>query len=254
MLICPKCSHDNELGRIFCHACGAKLDLTQIKAPGQGGPKLKRKRQGSLWRVVRSLIELAVLCAVLYAVYLVWQVPPHTSTKPSNADLLALEDRRFDLDRLVMHNQPGKLEISEKEINSYLSSLVMEQPPAAWLVFMPETVQMELREGNVKIKLWGELRFGQDVRKKLYISYICIPELQEGTLENKPLAATFGFLPIHPLILENTTAVQRYIGAIFEKLDRDRATLQKFSSIVVHRGHATLEYQPKAEAKPGGTR
>ena len=249
MLICPKCSYDNELGRMFCHSCGTKLDLSQIKAPGQGGPKLKRKKQGKPWRLVRLSLELGVLCVVMFAIYLAWQVPTAPVAKPSNADLLAADSKRFDLDRLVMRNKPDQLEVGQKEINTFLNSLVMEKPPAAWLVFVPETVQIELGDGNIKVTLWGELRLGEELKKKLFISYTCIPVVQNGILDNKPVAATFGLLPVHPLILENTSVVQRYIGGIFAKLDRERATLQKLSAITIRRERATLQYEPKPAAR-----
>ena len=45
--VCPKCNYDNELGRIFCHSCGAKLDLTKIKPPTEGA-KMRRRMKTPL--------------------------------------------------------------------------------------------------------------------------------------------------------------------------------------------------------------
>jgi len=30
MVFCKKCGTDNQLGRVFCTSCGAKLDLTNM--------------------------------------------------------------------------------------------------------------------------------------------------------------------------------------------------------------------------------
>ena len=53
MIECPKCHFSNELGRIFCHQCGSKLDLTKVKAPSEGA-RVRRRMAMSVGRAVRA--------------------------------------------------------------------------------------------------------------------------------------------------------------------------------------------------------
>ena len=60
MLICPKCGNDNELGRIFCHQCGDRLDLSSIKPPSVAERKRRLFRAEAI-RSTRFLINLVIL-------------------------------------------------------------------------------------------------------------------------------------------------------------------------------------------------
>jgi len=81
MLTCSKCGYDNELGRIFCHSCGAKLDLSNIKSPSQGGAKLKRKG-GTGGKLVGRTIVILILVALIAVIYLAAQVPASARSAP----------------------------------------------------------------------------------------------------------------------------------------------------------------------------
>ena len=76
MVTCPKCGYDNELGRIFCHSCGTKLNLQEIKSTNEGGRALKKKKGRSpIGRLVRGTINVAIPVALIVTVYLAVQVP-----------------------------------------------------------------------------------------------------------------------------------------------------------------------------------
>lgn len=254
MLVCAKCGYDNELGRIFCHSCGTKLDLSQVKPPGQGGPKLRRRTRGQVWRYVRGAIELAVCAAIIYAIYLMWQVPAAPAAKPTSADMLSAEKKRFELERLITRGKPGKIEVTGRELNAFLGSMAMDKPKAGWLAFAPETVRMELGDGTVKVMLWGELRLGDDLKKQLYLSYTCAPSVADGVLDHKPVAAALGSLPIHVGIVESTPVIQNALGAVLGKLDRERDTLQKLHAIIVSRDRVSLEYESRVATTPAPAR
>ena len=64
MLICPKCGYDNELGRIFCHSCGDKLDLSNIK-PATAAEKKLRKAKRETANVTRWIVRLCIVGVVL---------------------------------------------------------------------------------------------------------------------------------------------------------------------------------------------
>ena len=75
MTICSKCGFDSDLGHIFCHSCGARLDLSAIKAPSQDGKSLTKKASGEPVRFVKYAIHVLIALAVITAVYLAVGVP-----------------------------------------------------------------------------------------------------------------------------------------------------------------------------------
>ena len=46
MIECPKCNHDNDIGRIFCVKCGEKLEISKVGAPS-GMKRISRKTANS---------------------------------------------------------------------------------------------------------------------------------------------------------------------------------------------------------------
>ena len=49
-LICPECRHENEIERIYCHECGARLDRSKVaKTEAQAeDPKETQRRLRAL--------------------------------------------------------------------------------------------------------------------------------------------------------------------------------------------------------------
>ena len=100
MLECPKCHFNNELGRIFCHQCGNKLDLDKIKPPSKATRVRRRVTRGAL-HALRVTIELAVVGVLVLGIALMCMVPNIQPVEPTNAELVAADTKRMDLDRLV---------------------------------------------------------------------------------------------------------------------------------------------------------
>ncbi len=242
MLNCQKCGFSNELGRIFCHSCGTKLDLSQMKAPGQGGPKLKSKKDAGPWRTFRVLFELVILLGIIFAVYLIVQVPETAPAKIGGSSLASLDGKRFDLDRLVTRGRAGSVTITENEANAFLGALTMEKAPNSWLVFAPATVAMDFLDNEVSVKLWGEMRLGGDLKKELFFSYTCVPTLTDSGLHFQPSGGAVGSLPIHPTLLRVMPVVQKFVGAVFSRLKNERAILEKMDAIHLTDNSAKLEY------------
>ena len=112
MVICQKCGYDNELGRIFCHSCGAKLDLTEIKSPSQGGKSLAKKKRGTpAGKIIRRTINIAILVIVVAVIFLALQVPSVRPINTSSDDLISADKKRFALDDLAVQKRvrvPGR--------------------------------------------------------------------------------------------------------------------------------------------------
>jgi hypothetical protein len=245
MIACPKCGFDNELGRIFCHQCGTKLDLNAVKPPGQGGPKIRRRgRRWTPGRIARRALELVVIALVVWAVYLMCQVPAVHPIKPTNADLLAADNKRLKLDDMVLRQRSASLEITESELNTFIGSLSFKKPKNTGVEVVPITIQAKLDDGVVRLICLRELRIGTAFSKKFYIEYAGVPVVEDNFFELQPVAAYIGQFPIQPKLLQITSFIQNSFTRLLIGFSHERDLLDKLSSISVAQGKAVLNYKP----------
>lgn len=60
MVKCPECGHDNQLGAIFCHNCGAKLNIEELT------PEVKDTSSGiGIFKLLRKLITTVLLLGLI---------------------------------------------------------------------------------------------------------------------------------------------------------------------------------------------
>lgn len=244
MLTCPKCGFDNELGRIFCHQCGQKLDLNQIKAPIRGGKSLRRRRGPSVRDIVRWVLELAALAAVVYGIYLMVQVPPTRAITTTGDDLLRVNQKRLQMQRLMDQKQPAAIALTEGELNAYLERLGFEKAEGKPITVDVKSLQMELSEGVVTVVVNGQLKLSSLFNRDLAIRYTVVPAFEHNMFTPKPVAGSIGELPIHPWILENLNFMRDYFGQILKNLTDDKQLLDKLSSITVSSQRVQLSYLP----------
>jgi len=244
MLTCPKCGFDNELGRIFCHQCGAKLDLDQIKSPAQGGPKIRRRGAWTWRRVARRALDVAVIAFLVWVIYLLCQVPEVRPFKPTNADLLAADNKRLQLDEIMLQQKPAFLEVSEEELNTFIGSLGFNKPRGTGFEVVPVTLRTKLDDGVVELIFVGEVRIGSAFSKKIYVSYTGAPVIDDGQFEFRPVSACVGRMPIHPRLLQTTGLIQDSFARLLDKFDHERDLLDKLNSISVKPGKVVLSYRP----------
>jgi hypothetical protein len=243
MLTCPKCGFDNELGRIFCHRCGARLNLSEIKPPVRGGKRLRKRTGPGVGRLLGRLVKLACAVALVFAVYLAWQVPAIRPIRTTGADLAAADAKRFELQQLANHPGPRTIVITEAELNAFIDSLEFEKAEGK-LTLAPTDLQIEFGHGVVTVIFLGRLDVGP-WQKPIFLSYTGIPTIENESFTFKPVAGAIGALPVHPWLLQTTGLFNRYFGRVFARLDREKQLLDKLSSIRVERQRVVLQYQPR---------
>src|SRR5207244_11163987 len=62
-LTCPECRHENEIERIYCHSCGARLDrsaLSARKMPKTEAPEEIQKRLQGIFNQLKAWIRYAL--------------------------------------------------------------------------------------------------------------------------------------------------------------------------------------------------
>jgi hypothetical protein len=246
MLTCSKCNYENELGRIFCHQCGAKLDLDNIKHANRGGAKIKRKGALTPARILIRVINLAIVAVVIWGIYLMAQVPQMDAPSRTNEDLVSADNKRLLLEDLQNQTAPLTIDVTEKDLNTFLGGLSFEKPRGNGVEMIPNTLDIKLRQGVATADFIGTIKFAS-LEKKLFFSYTGVPKIENGEFVFQPIGGTIGNLPIHPKIVEASGVFDRYFGELFGRLKREKTLLDKLAWIRVDTGGALLHYEPGAK-------
>jgi hypothetical protein len=243
MVICSKCGYDNELGRIFCHSCGAKLNLSEIKSPSQGGKDLtkRKKRKGGM--LVR-LIQFVIVLAIVATIFLVLQVPALRPISTSSEDLTSIDKKRFELDGLNLQKGPQTIAISETELNAFIDTLGLQRSEAKAPAIIPSKLQIELGDGFVTAIYISKIHLGGSFEKQLCLTYSGVLAIEAGHFVFKPTGGAIGSLPIYPLILEKTHVFDHCYAKLFGNLDQEKQMLNTLASISVTSKEVLLTYRP----------
>jgi len=244
MIVCSKCGYDNELGRIFCHSCGAKLDLTEIKAPSQGGKPLTKKAKGGAGKLFSRVISVAIIAFLVVLVFLALQVPSVRPISTSSDDLNLSDQKRAALDNVLALKKPATVSITEGELNSFIQTLGFQGGTPGTLELVPTKLQVELGNGVVRLVLLGRLHIAGSIEKEMYLSYTGVPTIEGSEFVFKPTAGALGGLPISPWFLEKTGLYDHYFARLFARQDQEKRILNSLSSINVTPQSVDLIYQP----------
>ncbi len=244
MIVCSKCGYDNELGRIFCHSCGAKLDLTEIKAPSQGGKSLARKTKGGSGKIVSRVVSVVILAVVIVVLFLAFQVPNLRPISMSSEDLGMSDRKRAALDELAAQQGPSAITVTEGELNAFIQGVGFQNSQGSGLAVTPIKLQLELGDGVITAVFLGKLHIPGSVEKQIYLSYTGVPTIEDGHFVFKPTAGALGALPMSPWFLVKTGLFDRYFAKLFVNMDKEKQVLDSLSSISVTSQSVVLNYQP----------
>jgi len=244
MIPCSKCGYDNELGRIFCHSCGAKLDLAEIKSPSQGGKRLTKKARAGAGKIVSRVVTIAILAAVVVVLFLAFQVPNIRPISISSEDLTLSDRKRGALDELAAQKVPNAITVTEGELNAFIQGVGFQSGSGSGLELVPIKLQIEFGDGVATAMFLGKLHIAGSVAKQIYLSYTGVPTIEEGHFVFKPTAGSFGALPLSPWLLVKTGILDHYFARLFVNMDKEKQVLDSLSSISVTPQSAVLNYQP----------
>ena len=249
MLTCAKCNYENELGRIFCHQCGTKLDIESIKPPSRGGKSLK-KSKWSVGRIISLSLRIVILAALIIGIFLIFQVPAIQKIETTTENISTFYRKRNSLDTATLAKKPIAVSLSEAELNAFVNNIQTEKPEGRGVAVVPTLIQIEFNDETATAFIIGKIVVSERWEKGLGISYTGVPAIEDGKFVFRPVTARIGKLRIPRVLLENTPMVENYYSQVFGRLDTEIQLLNKLTSIAVAPDNVVLEYKP---AKPDAT-
>jgi len=232
MLICSKCGYDNQLGRIFCHSCGEKLDLTSVKPP-TAAEKTRRKVKRGIGRTLRMILGLAITGGSILGIILICMTPSVAPVVPTDNELMASDEKRMSLEKLINRHKPGHVLVTEGELNAFFNHQPFAPPTGTGVQLAPVALRLNLSDGHIKINFLGVAHFGTVFDKNLSFSCEGQPVVTGGKFSFKLTGIWLGKLPIHPGILAAATNLKSQFIQPSGELRYDKELLDKLSAINV---------------------
>lgn len=242
MIACPNCGKDNELGRIFCLKCGAKLDLNAISAPTSAkNPSLRKAKKAAKAVVVNTVFTTIKVLLVAFStavITLIFIPPSMTRFKCTSEDADTFDEKKFQLEDAVNSNSSLAVNISEREINGMLQRHVKK---------LNEEFKSEIKLGSIYASCENDtIAFSIDRKWRyfhVFLVYTTKPELKNGKILFRPVGGAIGRFPLpQPAIVPYANL----LTPLWAKFRFDKQTLDQMSSIKIETNIVTIAYQKTA--------
>src|SRR5438477_4800595 len=198
-IICSECRYENEVERIYCHNCGARLDRSTVattKEPVKDTRQRLKKMfdpQRAKMRQLFFKISKLILGSCAVAALIQILLPPDLPTQ-GKADVLASQIS-FDLEGMTSaRHQPPRVEYSEEQMNGFLQYALKMKQKALNKPFLDfRHAFVAFGQGTCAVTAERSI-FGYS----LYTTYSYAPALKEGKFEGSTKGGSIGRLPVHP--------------------------------------------------------
>jgi transcription initiation factor TFIIIB Brf1 subunit/transcription initiation factor TFIIB len=209
-LTCPECRHENEIERIYCHSCGARLDrsaisarkMPQTEAPEQVHKRLRGmfdQRKARMRSFVLNGLKLILAAGVAAAVAQMLISPDLPPPKKSDSFPPQVN---MDLEMMTQYHRPPSLRYSEEGVNGFIANALRSKK---------EKLNHPLIDFKRAIVNFGEGTFRVTVERSIFGYSIYSAGIYAADGDGKTISATggsIGRLPIHP-------ALMKYAGFLF---------------------------------------
>jgi hypothetical protein len=248
MITCPNCGKDNELGRIFCLKCGAKLDLNAVGPPRSAKkPGLRKARKAAKAMIINVFIRIVKVSALAFTasvITLVFLPPSVTRYKTVIQDGDSFDDKKFQLEDAINSATHATIVFSEKEINGML----LRHTKA-----VNEDFKSGVRVGSIYASIHDDLiTFSIDRKWKyfhIFLVYTTRPAVENGKFNFEPVSGAIGRFPIPNLILE---PYANLLSPLWTRFKFDKQTLDQVTGVKLQTNHVTLTFQ-KSDQPAGKT-
>jgi hypothetical protein len=231
-LVCPECSYENEVERIYCHSCGARLDRSAAAsrvAPQKNLEETQRHlrqifkppgRVRPLFFLFCKLILGASVAAAVIQLVLPPEVPPAVKD-------LAPPEINFDLEKAIGSHRGGQLPYTQEQVNAYLAFALKSKQSAldhSLLTFKRAVVAFG--EGTVSVTVERSF-FGYPH----YSRSVYAVQIESGKLRASNQGGNIGRLPLPPMIMQYADII---FADLWSALGRERKLLTQMGGIEFH--------------------
>ena len=218
---CSLCGAPNELNRLYCMKCGAKLNLERVERQLQ--QSVGRQRAASFFR---RLIRMGILLGLATVLgLLLWPSPSVGELgQRTDADLYRLKASAL-LDAIKAQSAE-QVQISEREINAYLAETVQSSQPTN----APSLVELRVAKVSLMFRKEHLHLYICGVRGPVQLSYEfeLVPSIQNGTLQFEICRVRWGHLKfpsfVGPWLLSR-------ISPLFMQMKQERYVLSHLSAL-----------------------
>ena len=216
---CPRCQQANELGRIFCVRCGAKLDFTRPKVTFAWGSIFATGAQLLFFLAVLTVVGLAM-----------WPLPPagRIGGDAETREWLAQRDA-------LKTGTP--VTVSEAALNAYLATtlkLSSTNATGSWRMDLA-AINVAFQVGSMTVVVvthWGPLTITWTITG--------VPQTAKGHLAFDVRGGSLGHLPL-PSVAANWLA--GHMAALAARWPADVGVLDHLFSIVLESRQIKLDTQ-----------
>ncbi len=256
-LICHACSYANEVERVYCHNCGAKLDRSALPKVDPHREKREAKRVKNLvkpknpiiFRFVSGLFNTLVLAFFASLAILAFWPPAKLPTKPSDDERLTAPQLNLVLERAVASPTVQTLDLDEKTVNSYIANRIRSKPTKliAGLEARNEAVYVTFRNQLVNITACNQVGSIPTVFTTRYSLSI-----KDGNLVAKLQGGAIGRAPVHPMLMNSIE--QLIFASIWKALNSEKNLVGKMQNITIQDGRIIIVSTPGRLALGGSIR
>ena len=235
-LVCPECRRENEVERIYCHECGARLDRSALakEKPKEEDPKDTQRRLKSMLnpqgaRVRRQIFQGAklILAAIAAAGLVQMFRAPDLPATPATAIELPRQIN-LELEDATMAPPGGgaSLRYSQEQVNAYLVYKLKSKQKVLSSYLQFERTVATFEEGFSCVTVERSL-LGYPISTTVKFA----PRIEKGILTAAIVGGQIGRLPVHPEIMKLSGFLFSDVAAV---LDRDRRAIGKLGGVEVH--------------------
>ncbi len=217
---CQKCGADNRLGQLFCHACGAKLDLSKL-TPEQVA---RENRTINPAAIVARIFRLAIFLGLLAVLGLLcWPTAPAGDAPSANGSGI-VKDQMSALRVAIMRKVEKRETFAEADLNAHLNTVIRNAAPGGGFSLQLQEVRIDLRDGAVEA--WTRSALGP--LTITYSSLARVEEAADGRKTFRAAEARIGHLPL-PGPLRDRVVGQ--LASMFQMLQEEQLLLQRLTTV-----------------------
>ena len=226
---CPKCGLENQLGRIFCHRCGSKLEFSE-------GSFQEAKIHFSPGRLLARLVRVGISMGLLAAIVLMCMPVTLPGRAGTRQDVVLLDQKIRVLRRAVLDGRRMEETVREAEVNGYLDDArnrSAKEAKAGPVKLDLTSINIALRPDRVALVLHaklGPVTLSFEVQGK--------PAKKQNRFSLDVVGGRIGHLPL-PAVAADW--VSRKVSGVFSKMERERQLLDDAHEIVAQDGQAVVK-------------